>query len=133
MSRNSDYDDNDAFSDSDESVSSIDLKVKEYTLDDYLNFKSTREVLQNYHYQTFLNNAAPQLQNLLDEIYDYCKKQISSCLILDPAERQKGTIIGMIYNHIDIEYDIKIFEEYPHLIKPLITAEKEKNNNNNKI
>jgi len=133
MSKNNNYNDNDAFSDSDSdgSIASIDFKVQEFSLDDYLNFKSTRESLQNYHYQTFLDTAVPELQDLLDDIYSYCKSQMSSLLKLDPAERQKGTIIGMIYNHIEIEYDIKLFEEFPHLIKPLIAAEKEKNNNNN--
>ena len=118
-------------SDSEDSIHSIDEKVQKFTLNDFMKFPPTREILEASHYQTFLETATPELQDLLDEIYDYCEKQMSTALRMDYSQRGKGTIIGMIYNHIEIEYDIKLFEEFPHLIKPLIAAEKEKNNNNN--
>ena len=117
-------------SDSDDSIHSIDEKVKKFKLDDYLNFPPTRDILEASHYQTFLDTATPELQDLLDEIYDYCEKQMSTALRMDYSQRGKGTIIGMIYNHIEKKYDARIFEYYPELAKPLITAENDKINNN---
>ena len=124
------YREENAYSDSDESVHSIDEKVKQFTLQDYLNFPKTREILETFHYQTFLETAAMDLQHLLDDIDDYCNRRMASTLRLDFSQNGKGIIVGMVYNHLEKKYDLKIFDDYPELIKPLITAEKEKNNNN---
>jgi len=122
-----------AHSDSEDSIHSIDEKVQKFTLDDFLKFPPTRDILEASHYQTFLDTATPELQDLLDEIYDYCEKQISTALRMDYSQRGKGTIIGMIYNHIEKKYNAQIFEYYPELAKPLIIAEKEKKNNNSQL
>jgi len=135
MGRKKYYDDNkNECADSDgESVHSIDEKIQQFTLTDFLNFPKTREILEMAHYQTFLDTATLELQDLFDEIYDYCQKQMSSVLRMDLAERGKGTVLGMIYNHIEKEYKTDIFENYPELARPLINAEKEKNNNNSSL
>ena len=39
------YEEGDAFSDSDDSIHSIDEKVQQFTLTDYLNFPKTREIV----------------------------------------------------------------------------------------
>ena len=71
MGRKKYYDDNkNECADSDgESVHSIDEKIQQFTLTDFLNFPKTREILEMAHYQTFLDTATPELQDLFDEIY----------------------------------------------------------------
>ena len=124
------YDDNIIYSDSEDSVQSIDEKVQKFTLKDYLNFPPTKEIIEAFHYQDFLDKAEPELKNMLDEVYDYSEKQMASLLRLDWSNKGKGIIVGMIYNHIEKEYTTTIFEDYPELAKPLFAAEKEKKNNN---
>tara|TARA_Y100000590_G_C14997751_1_gene742640 strand:+ start:53 stop:472 length:420 start_codon:yes stop_codon:yes gene_type:complete len=119
-------------SDSDDSYDELDDKIDKYTIQDFLAFPTTKEMLEFDHYEQFSNKVEPKLYSLLSKIYNHCEHTLASPLRLDPTRRGLGTIVGMIYKHVEKKYNIELFKNYPELALPFLIAEKKKDAENKK-
>ena len=59
-------------SDSDDSYDELDDKIDKYTIQDFLTFPATKEMLEFDHYEQFSNKVEPKLYSLLSKIYNHC-------------------------------------------------------------
>ena len=116
-----------------ESVDSIDIKLDKLTkikYSDFIEHKSTRNFLIDNHLQTFFQTAEKEIKNYYLKVRDYCRNNQASVLNLDTSTTGLGQICGLVYKHIEKEYNLDIFNEYPNQVDGLIAKlEKKKTTN----
>lgn len=113
--------------DSDEEEDNLVIFLKEnYTLQDYLNFKETREMLEIQRRQKFNDICAPLLENFYMNEVDYWTNSLSPIFINETNYVNLGCFIETIYSSIKREYDLTIFYEDPCLAKNMVETYEER-------
>jgi len=95
-----------------------------FSLDDYLKYPETRCILEQFHEW----NIEKKCELPLIHFYTGEITATSNCLATifasDRGAHHVGTLIGIVFNHIEPQYDLTIFYDYPYLAQGLIDDEK---------
>ena len=109
---------------SDEELDDYDIaRIKEYdliahfTLEDYLKCDKTRNVLLENWNNVFYDNMNEKLEDLFERM-QYDNKNNS--LLTFSQKKHASMFFEMIKYHVVPQLDISMFEEQPHLGKPLL-------------
>jgi hypothetical protein len=97
-----------------------------YTLQDYLNFKETREMLEIRRRQKFNDICVPLLEGFYTNEVDYWTNSLSPIFINETNYVNLGCFIETIYSSIKPEYDLTIFYDDPCLAKNMVETYEER-------
>ena len=93
-------------------------------LDDFLNCEDTKQIMINEHYNNFETILKPRLENLYEK-YNYLYRN-EKFLGKDWDNISGGCFANLIYNYINVKYDLTIFYDCPALAIELLEKHEEK-------
>ena len=97
-----------------------------YTLQDFLNFKETRDILELHRRQKFDMNCSPLLEEFYISEVDYWTNSISPLFINENNHRNIGCFIETVYSALKPEYDLTIFYDEPSLARSMVETYEER-------
>ena len=108
-------------SDDEETAMETDLK-ENFKLEDFLACDETREILEQNWLYTFNKKCEKEIWDFYENECDEKHACFSSLLYYDTEGYGSfaGKLSAIIFNHIQPEYDLEYFYNYPYLAKPLI-------------
>ena len=92
-----------------------------YRLEDFLNCKETKQILEEEHYNNFEKNVEPKLINFLKYFKEYYNE---TSLFKETKGHAEGEFVALIYNNLNKNYDLNIFYENPELAQSLLKLDK---------
>ena len=98
--------------------------LKSLDLEDFLKCEDTNNILITEHYENFEKKLKPKLEYL----YERCNNDFRDYNLFDKdSDNMLGECFAiMIYNYINVKYDLEIFYECPSLAINLFESEKYK-------
>ena len=92
---------------------------KTYTLEQFLECPKTREMIENEHYQNFLDSYGKEASHFYETERRLYRGYLSSLFKFDTDGCIGGRLSSIIYNNIEKKYDLEIFYEDTSLVVPL--------------
>ena len=100
----------------DENIDPVDY-LKSLDLEDFLNNKTTKDILIIEHYNNFQSKLKPTLKNIY-ETYNLSFRD--NLLFGKDWDNEDGEAFSeLMYNYISTKYDLSIFYDSPELAKDL--------------
>ena len=109
-----------------EMVTLVHFLKEKFTLNDFLNFQETRDILELQRRQKFDMICSPLLEDFYISEVDYWSNSISPLFINENNHRNLGCFIETIYSVIKPEYDLTIFYDNPYLARNMVETYEER-------
>ena len=92
--------------------------IKMITVEEFLENKKTREILEEEHFFKYEIELEKKIENIFDDFYN----EFNSNKFLSSREAKYCGLAfsSLVYNHIDKNYDIAIFRDCPELANSII-------------
>ena len=90
---------------------------EEYDLDDYLNYKETRDILTFEHYNRYVKKVGEKIEKYVSK---YIMDNMCDGYLDKGGDKLVGYIMNMVYERIEKEYDLNIFYNCPELATGLV-------------
>lgn len=114
-------------SDSDEGLCERGQYLKDnFTLEDFLEFDKTREILQQNFMWKFDNECETLLENFYKAEVDYCNSDLSTLFINEKDYENRGFFEAIVFNHVKPKYDLDLLYENPHFCSSFLEFHQEK-------
>ena len=95
-----------------------------FSLNDYLKYPETRCILEQFHEWNVDKKCEPQIIHFYKDEITATANCLASLFAYDRGGHQAGILAGIVFNHIEAQYDLAIFYDYPYLAQGLIDDEK---------
>ena len=79
-----------------------------YTLEDFLDFPKTREVLEQHFIWNFEKDCDDRLDSFYESEVEFCQSDFSTLFINEREFDHKGDFRGIIFKHIKPKYDLDL-------------------------
>jgi hypothetical protein len=100
-------------------------EIKHFTLNDYLNFPETNNLLNQEWEDKFNLNIENNLIDIFEKYKELLNNEINNVMFY-ANNKHLSLFVSLIKYHLKREYKLKLFEDNPWLAEPLLE-------NNNKI
>lgn len=114
------YDSYDEYSDDDTDKRKQIEKIRNFTINDYLSCKYTRNILHKQWEENFENNLERKIENFFFDNYDYMI-DTNANVFYRANETHSIDLVSLIKHHLIRDYDLSVFYENPELATPLIS------------
>jgi hypothetical protein len=94
--------------------------LKSLSLEDFLKCEDTRQILINEHYDNFEKNIKPRLEHLYEK-YNFLYRN-EKLLGKDWENISSNCFANLIYNYINVKYDLEVFYQCPALAIELLES-----------
>jgi hypothetical protein len=98
----------------------IEMLKKKFTLEDYLKCPETREILEERWWWKYCGQCEKDLWDFYEEEQKEKQTNSSSILFYDMYNSYAGKLSALVFPHIEPQYDLQIFYDFPYLAQPLI-------------
>ena len=98
-------------------------KIQQFTIDDYLACKETRNILTMEWEHIFENKLQDQIEYVYAQFLSSMKDGGYNILAL-ADDNHSNDLLSIIKHHIDKKYSLEIFQENPNLAQSLINKDK---------
>lgn len=100
--------------------------IESFSLDDFLKFPETREVLIEEHKYEFETNLEPSIHKFFKKELSFCQKSYSTLFANERNHEHIGIFKAIVFNNIEPNYDLDIFSNNPRLAATMINTHKER-------
>ena len=117
------YDDNpvDNPSDSDDGLCEKGQYLKEnFTLEDFLEFSKTKEILDQNHLWKFERNCEVILEKFYKAEVDFCQGDLSTLFNNETGYENRGYFEAVVFNHVKPKYDLELLYDNPSFCNSFI-------------
>ncbi len=125
-----DYENNEEYiysdTDTEEDSDLVTFLKENFTVQDFLNFKDTREILERQHRENFEKNCFPKLESFYKNEVDLWKREQSLLFVNENGYRNLGCFIESVYSCIEPDYDLTVFYDNPVLAKNMVESYEER-------
>lgn len=109
-----------------EMVTLVNFLKDNFTLNDFLNFQETRDILELQRRQKFDMICSPILEEFYISEIDYWNNSMSPLFINENNHKNIGCFIETVYSAIKPEYDLNIFYDNPSLARNMVETYEER-------
>ena len=104
-----------------------------FTIEDFLNYKDTREILDRNARWDFEKNLDEILENFYKGEVDYSQHDLSTVFSLEKNYSKLGYLQAIVYNNIKPKYDLDMFYLQPILAKSMVESYDERMKENGEL
>lgn len=95
-------------------------KIKDIPLQSYLKCGKTRDLLKTDYLLKFHEQLEPKLDAIFRKYFEECKGTGTN-IMYRAEENHFGDFSNLVFVNLYKNYDMSIFEENPHLAKPMVS------------
>jgi len=100
--------------------------IESFSLDDFLKFQETREILLNQHRFEFETRLEPGIHNFFQKEVSFCQQSYSTLFANERDCEHIGIFKAIVFNNIEPNHDLDIFTDNPRLAKSMVNTYKER-------
>lgn len=94
-------------------------EIEQFTLEDYMDCKSTKDILLTNWRQQFSDNLEEKIETIFNDHFSYMKQ--TSANILSRANKNHiSDLVSLVSFHVTKEYDLSVFMDNPDLAQELV-------------
>jgi hypothetical protein len=100
--------------------------LESFSLDDFMKFPDTREILIEEHKYEFETKLEPSIHNFFQKEVSFCQQSYSTAFANERNLEHIGIFKAIVFNNIKPDYDLGIFSNNPRLATTMINTYKER-------
>jgi|TARA_B100000795_G_scaffold199322_1_gene153179 uncharacterized protein involved in type VI secretion and phage assembly len=100
--------------------------IESFSLEDFLKFPATRDVLLEEHKYEFETRLEPAIHNFFRKEVGFCQKSYSTVFANERELEHIGIFKAIVFNNIEPNHDLEIFSDNPRLAASMVNTYKER-------
>jgi hypothetical protein len=100
--------------------------IESFSLDDFLKFPETREILLQEHKDEFETKLEPPIHNFFRQEVSFCQQSYSTLFANERDCEHIGIFKAIVFNNIIPNHDLDIFIDNPRLAKSMVNTYNER-------
>lgn len=103
-----------------EEDSNIKFLKDHFSLDDFLDFNETRELLYNDFVENYENGCEKEIEDFYERETKFCNQTLSTAFACGNEQEHLGSFLALVFRNIEPKYNLNIFYDEPKLAENMV-------------